>query len=126
VKNVIVSPKFPKSDLPFSQGFRVGDFVFTSGQVGTNPETGDVADEVAEQTRQTLANVETILNEAGCSRRDVVKATVFLTDIRDYAEMNKAYSAFFSPSYPARSCVEAKLATPKYRVEIEVIAYKPR
>ena len=126
MKNVIVSPKFPKSDLPFSQGFRVGDFVFTSGQVGTNPETGDVADEVAEQTRQTLANVETILNEAGCSRRDVVKATVFLTDIRDYAEMNKAYSAFFSPPYPARSCVEAKLATPKYRVEIEVIAYKPR
>ncbi len=126
MKNVIVSPKFPKSDLPFSQGFRVGDFVFTSGQVGTNPETGDVAEEVAEQTRQTLENVETILSEAGCSRRDVVKATVFVADIRYYAEMNEAYSAFFSPPYPARSCVEAKLANPKYKVEIEAVAYKPR
>lgn len=126
MKNVIVSPKFPKSNLPFSQGFRVGDLVFTSGQVGTNPETGDVAEGIEDQTKQTLKNIEAILEEAGCSRRDVVKATVFLADIRDYPGMNTVYSQFFTTPYPARSCVEAKLANPKYKVEIEAIAYKPR
>jgi len=126
MKNVIVSPKFPKSNLPFSQGFRVGDFVFTSGQVGANPETGDVAEGIEDQTRQTLENIEIILEEAGCSRRDVVKATVFLADIRDYTGMNTVYSQFFTTPYPARSCVEAKLANPKYKVEIEAIAYNPR
>ena len=124
MKKAIVSKKFPKSDLPFSHGFRSGNFVFTSGQVGVNPETGELAEGIEEQTRQTLENIETILKEAGCSRRDVVKATVFLADIRDYLDMNNVYSSFFNKPYPARSCVEAKLANQKYKVEIEAIAYK--
>ena len=72
----------------------------------------------------TLENIETILNEAGCSRKDVIKITIFLTDIRDYNDVNKVYSRFFNKPYPARSCVEAKLANQKYKVEIEAIAYK--
>ena len=124
MKKAIVSKKFPKSDLPFSHGFRSGNFVFTSGQVGVNPETGELAEGIEEQTRQTLKNIETILEEAGCSRKDVVKVTVFLPDIRDYSDMNAVYNSFFKKPYPARSCVEAKLANQKYKVEIEAIAYK--
>jgi len=124
MKEAILSKKFPKSDLPFSHGFRAGNFIFTSGQVGRNPETGELADGIEEQTRQTLENIEIILEEAGCSRRDIVKATVFLPDIRDYNDVNKVYHSFFNKPYPARSCVEAKLANQKYKVEIEAIAYK--
>lgn len=124
MKDVVISNKFPKSDLPFSHGFRGGSLVFTSGQVGVDPETGEVAEGIEEQTRQTLENVEAVLEAAGCSRKDVIKATVFLTDIRDYDGMNKVYGSFFSKPYPARSCVEAKLANPKLKVEIEAIAYK--
>ena len=89
MKKAILSKKFPKSDLPFSHGFRSGNFVFTSGQVGVNPETGESAEGIEEQTRQTLENIETILKETGYSRKDVVKATVFLADIRDYNDMIK-------------------------------------
>lgn len=124
MKKAILSKKFPQSDLPFSHGFKSGNFVFTSGQVGRNPETGELAEGIEEQTRQTLENIETILKETGYSRKDVVKATVFLTDIRDYNDMNKVYNGFFNKPYPARSCVEAKLANQKYKVEIEAIAYK--
>ena len=124
MKSVVISRKFPKSELPFSHGFRGGNLVFTSGQVGTDPETGKVAEGIEEQTRQTLANVEAVLEAAGCSRKDVIKATVFLADIRDYDGMNKVYGSFFSKPYPARSCVEAKLANYKLKVEIEAIAYK--
>ena len=124
MKSVVKSHKFPKSELPFSHGFRGGNLVFTSGQVGMDPETGKVAESIKEQTRQTLENVEAVLEAAGCSRKDVIKATVFLADIRDYDGMNKVYGSFFSKPYPARSCVEAKLANPKLKVEIEAIAYK--
>lgn len=124
MKDVVISKKFPKSDLPFSHGFRGGSLVFTSGQVGVDPETGKIAEGIEEQTGQTLENVEAVLEAAGCSRKDVIKATVFLSDIRDYDAMNTVYGSFFSKPYPARSCVEAKLANPMLKVEIEAIAYK--
>ena len=124
MKAVVLSNKFPKSDIPYSHGFKGGPFVFTSGQVGVDPETGEVAEGIEEQTRQTLENVETVLEAAGYSRKDVIKAIVFLSDIRDYNAMNKVYGSFFSKPYPARSCVEAKLANPTLKIEIETIAYK--
>jgi 2-iminobutanoate/2-iminopropanoate deaminase len=124
MNEAILSKKFPKSDLPFSHGFKAGNFVFTSGQVGRNPETGELAEGIEEQTKQTLKNIEIILEEAGCSKNDIVKVTVFLPDIRDYNDMNEVYGSFFNKPHPARSCVEAKLASQKYKVEIEAIAYK--
>lgn len=124
VNEAIVSPKLPQTDRPFSHGFKAGVLVFTSGQVGTNPQSGQVAPDIETQTKQTLENVEAVLQAVGYSRKDVVKVTVFLTDIRDYYAMNQIYSHFFSEPYPARSCVEAKLADPKLRVEIEAIASK--
>lgn len=122
VNEVIISKKLPRMDLPFSHGFSGDNLVFTSGQVGTNPKTGKLAKGIEAQTRQTLENVEAVLETAGCSRKEVVKATVFLADIRDYTSMNKVYGSFFSKPYPARSCVEARLANPRILVEIEVVA----
>lgn len=124
VNTVIVSEKLPKSDLPFSHGFRGGNLVFTSGQVGTDPKTGQVVEGIEAQTRQALENVEAVLEAAGCSRTDVVKVTVFLADMRDFGAMNNVYAEFFSKPYPARSTVEAKLANQSMRVEIEAIACK--
>jgi 2-iminobutanoate/2-iminopropanoate deaminase len=120
----IMSKKLPISKLPFSHGFQAERFIFTSGQVGVNPQTGQLAEGIEAQTRQTLENVEAVLEAAGYTRRDVIKATVFLANIQDYSAMNKVYSAFFSNPYPARSCVEAKLANPNIRVEIESVAYR--
>lgn len=122
VNEAITSKKLPKSDLPFSHGFRGGNLVFTSGQVGVDPKTGELTEGIEAQTRQTLENVEAVLEAAGCSRKDVIKVTVFLADIRDYSAMNKVYGSFFSKPYPARSCIEARLANPNIRVEIEAVA----
>jgi len=124
VNQAVVSEKLPKSDLPFSHGFRGGNLVFTSGQVGTDPKTGAILEGIEAQTRQALENVEAVLEAAGCSRKDVVKVTVFLADMRDYNAMNKVYGGFFSKPYPARSTVEARLANQNMRVEIEAIACK--
>lgn len=124
VKEVVVSKKLRESSLPFSHGFRADNLVFTSGQVGIDPKTNEAAEGIENQTRQTLENVEAVLEAAGCSRKDVVKVTVFLADIRDFDAMNKIYGAFFNKPYQARSCVEAKLANPRLRIEIEAVAYK--
>ena len=109
-----------------SAGFRVGDLVFTSGNVGRDPETGDVPDTIEEQTKQVLENIKSVLNKAGASMNDVVKTTVFLPDMGDYAKMNEVYVTFFDEPRPARSCVGAKLARPEFKVEIEAIAVSPR
>lgn len=122
----VIKPKgwYPSPHL--SAGFRVGDFVFTSGQIGRDQKTGGMRETVREQTEQALTNIKTILEEARASLTDVVKVTVFLSDISDYDEMNKVYINFFDEPRPARSCIGTKLARPEYKVEIEAIAYKSR
>lgn len=109
-----------------SAGFRVGDLVFTSGNVGRDPETGNTPDTIEEQTKQVLENIKRVLIKTGASMNDVVKTTVFLPDIGDYAKMNEVYVTFFDEPRPARSCVGAKLARPEFKVEIEAIAVSPR
>jgi 2-iminobutanoate/2-iminopropanoate deaminase len=122
VNEEIVSPKLQRSNLPFAHGVRAGNMVFTSGQTGTDPKTGQVVEGIEAQTNQCLSNVEAVLEAVGYTRKDVVKVTVFLADMRDYGAMNKIYSTFFSEPYPARSTIEAKLANQNMRVEIEAIA----
>lgn len=123
-KNVIKTEKSPKAIGPYSQGIKAGEFVYTAGQIGVDPRTGETPDGVAEQTRQALENAKAILEAAGASMEDVVKTTVFLVDMFDYAEMNKVYATYFREIPPARSCVEVpKLARLKCKVEIELIAY---
>ena len=132
VKKVIKLPTpsgFPPgmpAGLPFSPGVKAGDYVFTSGQVGPADDKGAEVKGVEAQTRQTLENVKNILEIAGSSLSDVVKVTVFLVDIGDFARMNEVYRSYFPQDPPARSTVVvAALAKPDWLVEIECIAYHP-
>jgi len=111
---------------PFSTVVGLGNLVFVSGMVGRHPESGAIAaGDVGEQTRQTIANIERQLAVAGLALRHVLKATVFLTDMRRVQEMNRAYVAAFGAGLPARSCVQVvALPDPEALVEIEVIAHR--
>ena len=113
-------------DLPFSQAIVHGDTVYVSGQVGIDPETGDVVDGgIQAETRRTMANVGAILEAAGTSLENVVKTTVFLDDVDDFAAFNEAYGEFVDDPLPARSAFEVGDLAIDIAVEIEVIAALP-
>ncbi len=119
----IPSEKIPQPVGPYSIAIRVGNQVFTAGQIGLDPQTGElVAGGIEAETRQALTNLKHILEAAGCRLEDVVKTTVFLQDMADFARMNAVYAEFFAQNPPARTTV-AVAALPKgARVEIEAIA----
>ena len=118
----ISTKKAPAAIGPYSQAIRVGNLVYTSGQIPIDPATGAfVEGGIREQTRQSLTNVRAILAEAGLAMSDVVKTTVFMADMNDFAEMNAVYAEFFSEPYPARSAVAVKTLPKGALVEIEVI-----
>jgi len=110
--------------LPFSPAVKAGPFVFVSGQVAMGENGEIVPGGIEAQTRQALKNVERALALTGCTLGDVVKATVWLDDARDFWSFNRVYAEFFSEHKPARSTTQAKLMVDT-RIEIEVIAYKP-
>lgn len=114
----------PKAIGPFVQAKRIGDMVYTSGQLPIDPATGKMPESVADQTRQSLANIEAIIKEAGMTKSDIFKTTVFVKDLNDFAIVNEVYGEFFADSYPARSCVEVARLPLDAKVEIEVIAAK--
>ena len=119
----ISTKKAPAAIGPYSQAIRVGNLVYTSGQIPIDPATGAfVEGGIREQTRQSLTNVRAILAEAGLTMSDVVKTTVFMADMNDFAEMNGVYAEFFAEPYPARSAVAVKTLPKGALVEIEVVA----
>lgn len=121
--NVISTSKAPAAIGPYSQAIEVAGLVYTSGQIPIDPATGKFAvGGIREQTRQSLLNVKAILEEAGLTLSDVVKTTVFMADMSDFADMNAIYSEFFSEPYPARSAVAVKSLPKGALVEIEVVA----
>ena len=125
MKKVISTSKAPAAIGPYSQAIQVGNFVYTSGQIPIDPSTGQFAEGgIKEQTRQSLLNVKAILEESGLTLGDVVKTTVFMADMNDFADMNSVYAEFFSEPYPARSAVEVKTLPKGALVEIEVVAYR--
>ncbi|WP_028911284.1 RidA family protein [Prevotella sp. MA2016] len=125
MKKVISTPKAPAAIGPYSQAIQVGNLVFTSGQIPIDPATGQFAEGgIKGQTRQSLTNVKAILEEAGTSLANVVKTTVFLADMADFADMNAVYAEFFAEPFPARSAVAVKTLPKGALVEIEVIAEK--
>ena len=125
MKKTISTSKAPSAIGPYSQAIQVGNFVFASGQIPIVPATGSfVEGGIKEQTRQSLNNVNAILKEAGLTLANVVKTTVFLADIADFADMNSVYAEFFSEPYPARSAVAVKTLPKGALVEIEVVAYR--
>lgn len=123
VKESIESQDAPGAIGPYSQAVRSGGLIFTAGQIGLDPRTGEFAGEdVESQTRRALANLEAVLRAAGVGPRDVLKTTIFLADLEDFERVNELYGDFFSEPYPARSTVEASRLPRDARVEIEVVA----
>ncbi len=119
----IHTEKAPKAIGPYSQAIKVGNLVFASGQVPIVPATGEfVEGGIQEQTRQALTNAQAILEEAGTSLKNVVKTTVFLSDMANFAAMNEVYAEFFTQPYPARSAVAVKTLPKGALVEVECIA----
>ncbi len=126
-KRIIHTDAAPAAIGPYSQAVRAGDFVFTAGQIGLDPATGQmVAGGVEAQTRQALRNLQAVLEAAGASLSQVVKTTVFLQDMNDFAAMNAVYAEFFAAEPPARSAVQAAALPKGALVEIEAVAYSPR
>lgn len=122
---VISTTKAPAAIGPYSQAIEVNGFVYASGQIPIDPETGQfVEGGIKEQTRQSLTNAQNILKEAGTDLSHVVKTTVFLSDIANFAPMNEVYAEFFTEPYPARSAVAVKDLPKGALVEIEVLAVK--
>ena len=111
--------------LPISKAVRAGDYVFLSGQLGLGADGKLVGDDISSQTKQTMENIKNLLADAGCELENVIKATVWLVDTKDFVAFNKVYSEYFSQNPPARSAVCSSLVIPGGLVEVEVLAYKP-
>ncbi len=122
-KQIISSPKAPAAIGPYSQAVLLGNLLFTSGAIPLDPATGDVVGtSAAEQAKQALINLGAVLEEANASFDDVVKTTVFIADMADFAEINAVYNTFFTKDFPARSCVAVKTLPKNVLVEVEAIA----
>ena len=123
--NAISTKKAPAAIGPYSQAIRVGNIVYTSGQIPLDPATGAfVEGGIKEQTRQALTNIKAILEEAGTSMNNVVKTTVLMADIGEFAAMNEVYAEFFSQPYPARAAYQVAALPKAAKIEIEAIAVK--
>lgn len=122
VKTVINTKNAPEALGPYSQAIKIGDMIFTSGQIPINPETKELVTEIKKATKQSLTNIKNILEEAGTSMDKVVKTTVFVKDLNDFAAVNEVYATFFEGKPPARSCVQVAKLPLDAPVEIEVIA----
>lgn len=123
MKETVTTDKAPGAIGPYSQAIKAGNLVFCSGQIPIDPVTGEfVSDVVAEQTEQVLKNLGEVLKAAGTSLDNVVKTTVFLADMNDFAQMNEVYGRYFNENKPARATVQAARLPRDARVEIDCIA----
>lgn len=123
-KQIIVTEAAPKAIGPYSQAVRAGDFIFVSGQLPMDPETMQLVDgDVAAQTERVLENIRAILQAAGADLRDVVRATVYLADMNDFAAVNEVYARYFGDEPPARVAVQVARLPRDARVEIDAIAH---
>ncbi len=119
------SDNAPAAIGPYAHAVQAGNFLFLSGQLPVNPKSGKIdAEDIADQARQVFANIEAVLKEAGYTKNDVVKSTVFLSDMANFAKVNEVYAEFYDPHKPARSAFAVKELPLKAQVEIESIAYK--
>ena len=121
---VICTDKAPAAVGPYSQAIRIGKMLFTSGQLGLVPETGAMPEGIQAQAEQSLKNIGAVLTEAGYEKTDIVKTTVYIKDMNDFAAVNLIYAAFFGDHKPARSCVEVARLPKDGLVEIEAVAVK--
>ncbi|MFN7983604.1 MAG: RidA family protein [Vicinamibacterales bacterium] len=122
-KSAVSSPNAPTAIGPYSSALRVGQLLFVSGQVPFDPATGAMVDgDIGAQTRRVLLNVQALVEASGLTMANIVRTTVFLADMNDFAAMNEVYKSFFSEPYPARSTVQAARLPRDSRIEIDAIA----
>ncbi|MGN0977279.1 MAG: RidA family protein [Faecousia sp.] len=125
MKQAIISGSAPSAIGPYSQAIAAGNMVFVSGQLPIDPATGSFpSDDIKDQTRMSLENIEAILKSAGLTMANVVKTTVLLDDIGDFGAMNEVYGSYFAEPYPARAAFEVAKLPKGAKVEIEVIAVR--
>ncbi|MBE5953448.1 MAG: RidA family protein [Lachnospiraceae bacterium] len=124
-KTIISTDKAPAAIGPYSQAIAVGDMIFTSGVIPIIPETGELeTGDIEAQAKQAIGNLINLLEAAGSNADSVVKTTVFIKDMNDFAAINEVYATFFTDNYPARSCVEVARLPKDVLIEIEAIALK--
>ena len=123
-KKIIATPKAPAAIGPYSQAIRIGDFLYTSGQISLDPETMEmITGDIEVETEKVLKNIEAILKEDGLNLNNIIKTTVYLTDLSEFARMNQVYENFFIDTKPARACVQVAALPKGAKVEIDVVAH---
>lgn len=125
-KTIISTEKAPAAIGPYSQAIEVNGFIYTSGMLPVNPASGEVCEGIEAQATQAIGNLKALLEEAGSSLDQVVKTTVFIKDMNDFAKINEVYSSYFTSNYPSRSCVEVARLPKDVLIEIEAIAIKSK
>lgn len=124
MKKIISTDKAPAAIGPYSQAVEWNGMIFSSGMIPVNPENGEIPEAVDLQARQVFTNLSNLLNHAGTSMDKVIKTTIFIKDMNDFATINEVYKEFFTGDYPARSCVEVARLPKDVKIEMEVIAEK--
>lgn len=125
MKKIISTSKAPQAIGPYSQAVEYNGLIYTSGMIPIVPETGNIAEGgIEEQAEQAIGNLAVLLAEAGSSMDQVIKTTVFIKSMDDFAEVNQIYSKYFTKHFPARSCVEVARLPKDVLIEIEAVAYK--
>lgn len=125
MKNVVSTEKAPQAIGPYSQAIEVNEMIFTSGVVPLDPATGNVVEgDIRVQATRVFDSMKALLEAAGSSCEDVVKTTVFIKDMNDFATINEIYAAYFTGAFPARSCVEVARLPKDVRIEMEAVALK--
>ncbi len=123
-KQPIQTTEAPSAIGPYSQAVQLGDMIYASGQIGLDPETGELVDGLENQTHRVMKNVTAVLKAAGCEINDVVKTLIFMQNMEDFTTVNEIYASYFEEPYPARSAVEVARMPKGALVEVEVIAKK--
>ena len=123
IKRIIQTEQAPAAIGPYSQAIRIGDFLYTSGQIALDPESGIfLSGEIEEETEQTLKNISAILQAGGVNFENVIKTTVYMSDLNDFTRMNQIYEKYFSTNKPARACVQVAALPKGAKIEIDAIA----
>lgn len=121
-KRVIATDKAPAAIGPYSQAIEVNGLIYTSGMIPVIPQTGEIVEGIEAQAKQALTNVKNLLESAGSSMDKVIKTTVFIKDMNDFAAVNAVYATFFSGAFPSRSCVEVARLPKDVLIEVEAVA----
>ncbi len=122
MRTIISTPQAPAAVGPYSQAIKVGNTIYCSGQIGLEPTTGILLEGVTEQAHRAFNNIQAVLTEAGAQMKDVVKITIFITDMNDFAKVNEVMAEHMPTPYPARSCMQVSALPKGALVEVEAIA----